>query len=203
MLQTETRYMANVIYLVQAQDEDVAQFLYTVIVTLYGDAFSPREEFLCLKLFQNAIQIELQNLPKVKSFITGETVVPKMCMTYCKRKQGIEYLKASIEPVVRKIMQKNQIDIEINPIVIYQKMITDQEIKTGKTSDLPKNNVSEEDTLKHKFVEETLNKNLEELKSLCKMFLEAIISTLDNLPYGFRWICKVLKDLCFERFPQS
>lgn len=202
LLQTETRYMANVIYLVQAQDEDVTQFLYTVIVTLYGDAFSPREEFLCLKLFQNAIQIELQNITKVKAFITGETVVPKMCMTYCKRKQGVEYLRTSIEPVVRKIMQKKELDLEINPVAIYQKMITDQEIKTGKTSDLPKN-VSEEEALKQKFVEETLNKNLEELKSLCKMFLEAIISTIDTLPYGLRWICKALKDLCFERFPQS
>ena len=202
LLQTETRYMANVIYLVQSQDEDVTQFLYTVIITLYGDAFSPREEFLCLKLFQNAIEIELQNIQKVKDFITGETVVPKMCMTYCKRKQGVEYLKASIEPVVKKILQKKIIDVEVNPVAIYQKMITDQEIKTGKTSDLPKN-VSEEEAMKHKFVEETMNKNIEELTSSCKMFLEAIISSVDILPYGLRWICKALKDICFERFPQS
>lgn len=200
LLQTESRYMANVIYLIQ--DEVVTPFLYTVIVTLYGDAFSPREEFLCLKLFQNAIQIELQNIKKVKAFLTGETVVPKMCMTYCKRKQGVEYLKASIEPVVRKIMQKNHIEVEINPVAIYQKMITDQEIKTGKTSDLPKN-VSEEEALKQKYVQETLNKNLEELTSFCKMFFEAIASTVDSLPYGLRWICKALKDLCFDRFPQS
>lgn len=32
--------------------EQMEAFLDTVILTLYGDAFSPREEFLILRLFQ-------------------------------------------------------------------------------------------------------------------------------------------------------
>tara|TARA_R110002050_G_scaffold53626_1_gene121874 strand:- start:277 stop:429 length:153 start_codon:yes stop_codon:yes gene_type:complete len=34
-------------------------FLETTILTLYGDAFSPREEFLVLRLFQLAMQVGL------------------------------------------------------------------------------------------------------------------------------------------------
>src|SRR4051794_24029158 len=50
LLQTEPKYLANLVYLMQP--EQMESFLDTVILTLYGDAFSPREEYLILKLFQ-------------------------------------------------------------------------------------------------------------------------------------------------------
>lgn len=49
-MQTEPKYLANLVYLIKS--ENMESFLDTVILTLYGDAFSPREEYLILKLFQ-------------------------------------------------------------------------------------------------------------------------------------------------------
>lgn len=50
LLQTDPRYLANVVFLVG--NEQMSSFLDTVILTLFGDAFSPREEFLILSLFK-------------------------------------------------------------------------------------------------------------------------------------------------------
>lgn len=72
LLQTEPEYLARLmetleVYLKHihcssniAQDpEDVRQLLETIIVTLYGAAFSPREEFLLLKFFQVFVALHL------------------------------------------------------------------------------------------------------------------------------------------------
>jgi hypothetical protein len=50
ILQTEPIYLANCIYVVNPAQ--LESFLETVILTLFGDAFSPREEYLVLSLFQ-------------------------------------------------------------------------------------------------------------------------------------------------------
>jgi len=55
LLQTEPRYLAKCVYLIQPEEMD--SFLETTILTLYGDAFSPREEFLILRLFQVNIMV--------------------------------------------------------------------------------------------------------------------------------------------------
>ena len=61
-------------------------FLEMTILTLYGDAFSPREEFLILRLFQLAMQHEISVVSHVSDFLQQETVVPKMIVTYNRRK---------------------------------------------------------------------------------------------------------------------
>jgi hypothetical protein len=50
LLQTEPKYLANLLYL--CSPDEMNEFLDTVILTLFGDAYSPREEFLILSLFK-------------------------------------------------------------------------------------------------------------------------------------------------------
>ena len=44
-------------------------FLEMTILTLYGDAFSPREEFLVMRLFQLAMQHEISVVSHVSDFL--------------------------------------------------------------------------------------------------------------------------------------
>lgn len=59
-----------------------------VILTLFGYAFSPREEFLILSLFNLAVGQELKAVQNVGDLISMDSVVPKMVITYNRRKQG-------------------------------------------------------------------------------------------------------------------
>lgn len=128
----------------------VQHFLDTVLITLYGAAFSPREEYLLLRLFQASIKNEMQVIKvsilfllssssliclffqDIRGFIQAETVVPKMVITYNRRKQGVDYLKEVLGPLVKKVMEKGALNLDLNPKLIYQKMITETEIRTGK-----------------------------------------------------------------------
>lgn len=88
LLQAESRYVAKLVYLVNI--DEVQHFLDTVLITLYGAAFSPREEYLLLRLLQASIKNEMQVIKDIRGFIQAETVVPKMVITYNRRKQGGE-----------------------------------------------------------------------------------------------------------------
>lgn len=57
-------------------------FLETVILTLFGDATSPREEYLLLQLMQEAIQHEIAPHKVLGRFLESSTVITKMIVTY-------------------------------------------------------------------------------------------------------------------------
>lgn len=200
LLQAESRYVAKLVYLVNI--EEVQHFLDTVLITLYGAAFSPREEYLLLRLFQASIQNEMQVIRDIRGFIQAETVVPKMVITYNRRKQGVDYLKEVLGPLVKKVMEKGKLNLDLNPKLIYSKMITETEIRTGKPSDLPRN-VTEEQAMEHEEVRNAVQQHLTELEEICSLFLDGIISSREKLPYGLRWICKALKQACEKQFPEA
>jgi len=106
-------------------------FLDTVILTLYGDAYSPREEYLILKLFQIAIQKEMSAISNVSDFLKADSVVPKMVITYNRRKQGHEFLKNIIGPIMKTVIAQD-INLELKPQMIYQSLINEEEVNTGK-----------------------------------------------------------------------
>jgi len=113
LLQTEPKYLANLIYLMQK--EQMEAYMDTVIISLYGDAFSPREEFLILRLFQLSIQREMVANKKISDFLKQDSVVPKMVTSYNKRKQGTEYLKTVIGPSVKKVAADSKLSLELKP----------------------------------------------------------------------------------------
>jgi len=197
LLQTEPRYLAKCVYLVQADQMD--SFLETTILTLYGDAFSPREEFLILKLFQYAIKNEISKIKSLTDFLEANTVVPKMVVTYNRRKQGLEYLRTTLGPLLKTVMEKTDLSLELHPINIYHSMINDEEIKTGQKSTLERN-IPEEQAMANPQVKAIMKQRLNALRDICQMFLDGVINSMNNLPYGKRWICKQIKNLSIERF---
>jgi hypothetical protein len=98
--------------------ESDRSFLDTLLLALYGDAFSPREEYLILQLFKFAITneiVKLKNSPI--EFTQSESVVPQMIITYNKRKQGVEYLKNTFGSLIKDISTKNYV-FELNAVAV-------------------------------------------------------------------------------------
>lgn len=200
LLQTEPRYLAKCVYLVQPEQMD--SFLDTTILTLYGDAFSPREEFLILKLFQLAIKNEISKIKSLSDFLKANTVVPKMVITYNRRKQGLEYLRTTLGPLLKVVMEKKDLSLELNPMLIYTSMINEMEIKTGEKSTLERN-LPEEKVLQNPELKSIMKSRINALQEICQMFLDGVINSMNNLPYGIRWICKQIKNLSVERFGEA
>jgi hypothetical protein len=85
LLQTEPKYLARLVGCM-ADAEGVDALLDTILLTMYGDAFSPREEFLILTLFKIAITQEMKNVTSVSDFVKEQSILAKMVLTYNRRK---------------------------------------------------------------------------------------------------------------------
>jgi len=200
LLQTEPKYLANLVYLMQA--EQMEAFLDTVILTLYGDAFSPREEYLILKLFSLAIQKQMTSVSKVSDFLKADSVVPKMVITYNRRKQGLEFLKTVVGPILKSFIAKGDVNLELNPTVIYQSMISEQEIRTGAKSTLERN-LTADQIMELKEVQAAVKERTAQIEEICQQFLDGILQSISKLPYGIRYICKQIIKIAEHQFQNS
>eukprot|EP01098_Paradermamoeba_levis_P003688 TRINITY_DN1650_c0_g1_i3.p1 TRINITY_DN1650_c0_g1~~TRINITY_DN1650_c0_g1_i3.p1 ORF type:complete len:454 (+),score=145.55 TRINITY_DN1650_c0_g1_i3:133-1494(+) len=198
LLQTEPRYLAKILYMVQS--DQMESFLETTILTLFGEAFSPREELLLLKLFQKAIEVELSVIKNVGDFLTAESVVPKMVVTYNRRKLGLDYLKKILSPILTSVIRRDDLSLELNPTIVHGQIISEIEIKTGEKSNMERN-VTEDQAVKVPEVKAVLDKRIKDLQGVCEMFLDGIIGSLDALPYGLRWICKQIREALKKSLP--
>jgi len=199
LLQTEPRYLARVVYLVNP--DQMESFLEMTILTLYGGAFSPREEFLVLRLFQLAMQHEISVVSHVSDFLQQETVVPKMIVTYNRRKLGLTYIQKVLGPAMNTFLETDM-NMELSPMAIYANMINEQEIRTGEKSKLDRQ-VTPEQASENPEVKEIVEQRLNEISDTCKLFIDAIICSVNQLPYGLRWICKQLSAISREALPGS
>ena len=188
VLQTEPKYLAKVLYLLQPQQ--VEQFLESTIITLFGEAFSPREEFLILQLFLSAIENEINVVKSVQDFISADSVVPKLLIAYNRRMQGTVYLRTTLPNVLKLVQDDRNLDLELNPVLVHQQVV-------------PGANVTEDQALDNPEVRKLIDKRIKELEKICQAFFDAVFGTMDKLPYGLRWICKMMRALCEKRLPDA
>eukprot|EP01104_Vermistella_antarctica_P021059 TRINITY_DN92_c0_g1_i1.p1 TRINITY_DN92_c0_g1~~TRINITY_DN92_c0_g1_i1.p1 ORF type:complete len:902 (-),score=333.68 TRINITY_DN92_c0_g1_i1:111-2654(-) len=200
LLQTEPRFLARCVYLVTAEQLD--SFMDTTVLTLFGDAFSPREEYLILRLFQIAIQHQISVIGAIGDFLQTDSVIPKMIITYNRRKLGSEYLQKTLSPVLDQVIDADDLVLELEPKTLYKVMINEREVETGEKSTLPRN-VTNQEAMENEDVKTILAKRLTDLTKFCTLFLDAILGSLDDLPYGLRFLCKQLKNMCSKAFPDA
>lgn len=117
-----------------------------------------------------------------------------MMTTYTRRGPGQSYLKNVLSERINNLIEYNDIDLEINPLKVYERMILEIEMETGAPSNLPRG-LTQEEAGKDKSVQAIIAPRLKTLEDIANSFLTTIINSLDQVPYGIRWICKQIKSL--------
>lgn len=198
------KYLANLLYLIAPEQMD--SFLETVILTLYGDVFSPREEYLLLSLFGLSIRKEMKTFKTALDFLNkGDSVVPKMILTYNKRKQGLSFVTQVLGPVIKKIVSsslKKKIELELRPKTLFQKWLSDIEIKTGEKAKYDRN-LPEEEILQIPEVQKMIEERTKLLLEWTQLILKSIVQNFSKIPYGLRWICSEIKAITNDLFPST
>jgi len=197
LLQTQPKYLAKIVTLITGSQME--SFLDTVILTLFGDTYNPREEFLLLQLLKQATINEMVTYKDVSGFLEANTVTAKMIVAYNRREQGKKYLVKVLAPLLQKFIQMKDLDLDISPARIQNQMITDEEIKTGQKSKMERA-TNDTQALENPEVRAILKSRIDQLLEMCGWFLDAIINSLQDLPYGLRWICRQIVDVANSTF---
>ncbi|XP_032531188.1 ras GTPase-activating-like protein IQGAP2 isoform X9 [Chiroxiphia lanceolata] len=201
LLQTNPTYLAKLIF--QMPQNKSTKFMDTVIFTLYNYASNQREEYLLLKLFKTALEEEITSkVDQIQDIVTGNPTVIKMVVSFNRGARGQNTLRQLLAPVVKEIMDDKSLIINTSPVDVYKSWVNQLEMQTGEASKLPYD-VTTEQALTHTEVVNKLESSIQSLRAVTDKVLTSIFSSLNMMPYGMRYIAKVLKSSLHEKFPDA
>ncbi|KAG8456504.1 hypothetical protein GDO86_002327 [Hymenochirus boettgeri] len=201
LLQTNPTYLAKLIF--QMPQNRSTKFMDTVIFTLYNYASNQREEYLLLKLFETALQEEIKSkVDQIQDIVTGNPTVIKMVVSFNRGARGQNTLRQLLAPVVKEIIEDKSLIINTSPVEVYKAWVNQLEMATGEASKLPYD-VTTEQALSHAEVVIKLETSIQSLRTVTDKVLQSIFSSLDLIPYGMRYVSKVLKNSLHEKFPDA
>ncbi|XP_014820489.1 PREDICTED: ras GTPase-activating-like protein IQGAP2 isoform X3 [Calidris pugnax] len=201
LLQTNPTYLAKLIF--QMPQNKSTKFMDTVIFTLYNYASNQREEYLLLKLFKTALEEEINSkVDQIQDIVTGNPTVIKMVVSFNRGARGQNTLRQLLAPVVKEIMEDKSLIINTSPVDVYKAWVNQLEMQTGEASKLPYD-VTTEQALTHTEVVNKLESSIQSLRAVTDKVLTTIFSSLNMMPYGMRYIAKVLKSSLHEKFPDA
>uniref|UniRef100_A0A8C5AJQ9 IQ motif containing GTPase activating protein 2 n=1 Tax=Gadus morhua TaxID=8049 RepID=A0A8C5AJQ9_GADMO len=201
LLQTNPSYLAKLIF--QMPQNKSTKFMDTVIFTLYNYASNQREEYLLLKLFKTALEEEINSkVDQIQDIVTGNPTVIKMVVSFNRGARGHNTLRQLLAPVVKDIIEDKNLGTNTNPVDVYKAWVNQLETATGEASKLPYE-VTPEQAMAHEEVRSRLEASSQALRAATDKVLASIVSSLDNIPYGMRYIAKVLKNSLHAKFPDA
>ncbi|KAF2102011.1 Rho GTPase activation protein [Rhizodiscina lignyota] len=201
LLQSEPRYIAHLCRLVSMAEIDA--LLQTVMFTIYGNQYESREEHLLLTMFQSVLTYQFDNTPDYSSLLRANTPVSRMMTTYTRRGPGQSYLKVTLADRINSLIELKDLDLEINPLKVYEKMVTEIEATEGALPPNLPRGVTAEQAAENETVQQIIAPRLTMLMEIGNSFLSTIIDNLDETPYGIRWICKQIRSLSKRKYPDA
>lgn len=171
--------------------------------TIYGNQYESREEHLLLTMFQSVLTYQFDNTPEYSSLLRQNTPVSRMMTTYTRRGPGQAYLKSVLVELINNLIQLEDLDLEINPLKVYEAMCDKIEEEKGELPpDMPRS-VTAEAAAANKEVQKIIEPRLSMLTKIANDFLDTIIGGLEETPYGIRWICKQIRSLSRRKYPDA
>ncbi|CAO3622703.1 unnamed protein product [Cunninghamella blakesleeana] len=201
LLQSEPRYTATLCRLVSMAEIDT--LLQTVMFTLYGNQYESREEHLLLTMFQNVLSWQFETTSEFTSLLRANTPVSRMMTTYTRRGPGQSYLKSVLADKINHLIEQKDLNLQINPLKVYEEMVQMMEQQQQEfPPDFPRS-VTAEVAANHPQVQAIIQPRLNALMEIADSFLHTIIKSLDQVPYGIRWICKQIRSLTKRKYPDA
>ncbi len=183
LLQSEGKYLSRLFYFVPT--EKLEKFLDTILLSLFGFAFSPREEFLILRLFQETVLLEVSKVGEhsnAKEFFNNSSgILPKMIISYTRRLQGQAFLQKVLhDKILDNIISDKGLNLELNPVKLLKSLDPTQMAAQ----------VTNEVALENEQVRQAVESRKKRLVEVCNNFLTSLSENINEIPYGLRWVCK-------------
>lgn len=171
--------------------------------TIYGNQYESREENLLLTMFQTVLSTQFEGSTEHTNLLRANTPVSRMMTTYTRRGPGQQYLKLVLSDRINSLIEHEQLNLEINPLKVYEHMVDDMTQQTGREPASMPRSVAPELMSTNKDVLKIMEPRYTMLMEIANAFLTTIIENLSNIPYGIRWICKQIKHLTKRKFPEA
>ncbi|CAL8250613.1 unnamed protein product [Boreogadus saida] len=172
-------------------------------LTLYNYRLQPARGVPAAEALQDALEEEINSkVDQIQDIVTGNPTVIKMVVSFNRGARGHNTLRQLLAPVVKDIIEDKNLGTNTNPVDVYKAWVNQLETATGEASKLPYE-VTPEQAMAHEEVRSRLEASSQALCAATDKVLSSIVSSLDNIPYGMRYIAKVLKNSLHAKFPDA
>jgi len=201
LLQSEPRHIASLCRMVSLAEIDT--LLQTVMFTLYGNQYESREEHLLLTMFQNVLTAQFETATEFSSLLRANTPVSRMMTTYTRRGPGQAYLKTVLSERINSLIELKDLNLEINPLKVYEQMVSQIEEEKGSLPDDLPRGVTSEAAAQNADVQAIIQPRVNMLIEIANSFLATFLASTEQVPYGIRWICKQIRSLTKRKYPEA
>jgi len=141
------------------------------------------------------LSAQFETATEFGSLLRANTPVSRMMTTYTRRGPGQSYLKTVLSERINSLIEHKELNLEVNPLKVYEQMINQIEENTGSLpAHLPRG-VPPETAAANADVQAIIAPRLSMVMEIANSFLDTILESLDQVPYGIRWICKQIRSL--------
>ncbi|KAJ7433826.1 ras GTPase-activating protein [Mycena galericulata] len=208
LLQTRSEYLGRLFLRMSMDDalEKNRRFTERVVLTIFGFGQDRREDFHLLKLFQLAIQDEVNSAGSIYEIIHGHPVYINIAVPYVRPKQNT-YVRDALQAVIHRVIDppavgEPPIDLEIDPSMIYRTRVESEELLAGASSTKQKD-LSFRDALLDPPTRATYIRALQTLQECTQWFVLALSQSVKKMPYSIRYLARETLIAVRERFPDA
>ncbi|KAJ5077202.1 gtpase-activating protein [Anaeramoeba ignava] len=191
LLYFEPHYLARISSVLSAIEFE--KILPIIMTSIYGNSYKDQEEKLLQLLFSMALHTEFKSCTSAQTLLRSNSTVSKLLVQYSQRQPGQIYVKKILSSFLTEIANNQDLDLEVNPVHIYKNLIAqDGEDAPKATYESLKSNTQ---------VMEIVGSHVDQLQAWFDQLFNSIIKNVDLIPYGIRLICRKIRDLSIEFFP--
>ncbi|CAO3672612.1 unnamed protein product [Rhizopus stolonifer] len=202
VLQTEPQYVARLLCMTRRQDLGLHsnhRLIVTTVLSLFGYATNAREEYLLINLCRQCISEEIQYVETPQEFMCGNYTFMKLVVQANRGTKERQFFRELFGDLIKEVIQSAHLDLDLDIVSIYQKIVNDEESRTGKPSEKPYA-ITAKDAQSDSDATQTFVRHLKSLRDITEAFFNKITTTVDAVPYGIRMVAKELKHSLEEKF---
>ena len=198
LLRINPHYFTRIIERVKVEDRAI--FARTIVFDIYGDLYNEDEERLLLILLRSMLAFHIDNMTNIESILKPDAFITHMLTAFAKRGHALGVQKSTFERPISETLFQKALNLEVNPIKVYEQIIQSYEAKMNKPWDGPRNPTPQE-AKENRYVKRLIGPRVKQLEFICEHFIERIIATVDEIPFGSRWICLQIAELAQKKWP--
>ena len=172
---------------------EIDSLLQTVMFTIYGNQYESREEHLLLDHVSVRSSPTSSTTPPTTPLYSAEHPSFSHDDHLHKKRPRSELLEAGSCGADQLPDRVKDVDLEINPLKVYESMVKQIEEDTGSLPDDLTQGVTAEDAAENEQVQAIIAPRLKMLTEIANGFLFDHHRGLEETPYGIRWICKQIR----------
>ncbi|KAK2756968.1 hypothetical protein FQN54_004936 [Arachnomyces sp. PD_36] len=202
LLQTQPQYLSRLFSRLAElkTSEEKCEKIKHLIMGLFGYSQKRREEYYLLKLITRSIKEDVDNSTSIQDYVRFNSFWHKLFGAYIKSPKDRKFLRDILGQLVKEnVVDNPELDLESDPVRIYQSAINNEELRTGRRSQRNPN-IPREEAIKDPETRGTFIRHLQDLRDVADQFFGSLEELLHRMPFGVRFIAQQMYEQLIARF---